>query len=189
MCLWQSMASSNHQMICDPHKTKNTKIRQRLCLKKFPSIGDWIMRFNLCLHFSFPPHGLVIGPGDKSRESLGGLAGVQSGYSTKKVRNQVNSVYNSVQFRRIANQDDAASKWFCRWWFQTGQIHDRTETYTVLISWDSPPRPKNSTSHLVKLKALGQAHYCIWPRKSIKECLLATSPAMVKLHGIWQMFH
>lgn len=97
--------------------------------------------------------------------------------------------YNSVQFRRIAIQDGATSKWFCCFWFQTGQIHDKTETYTVLVSWDSPPRPKNSTSHLVKLKALGQAHYCIWPRKSIKECLLATSPAMVKLHGIWQMFH
>lgn len=64
--LWQSVVTSNHQMICDPHKTKKHKNQAHLCLKSFPSIGDWIMRFNLCLHFSFPPHGLVIGPGDKN---------------------------------------------------------------------------------------------------------------------------
>lgn len=29
------------------------------------------MRFNLCLHFSFPPHGLVIGPGDKNLRKPG----------------------------------------------------------------------------------------------------------------------
>lgn len=59
-------------MICDPHKTKKKKKKTRhIYFQSFPSIGDWIMRFNLCLHFSFPPHGLVIGPGDKNLRKPG----------------------------------------------------------------------------------------------------------------------